>query len=44
VSDHRIGMTVHQLDQVMEGKLQPFVDALVTHFQAEKLKAETVGV
>ncbi len=38
VSDHRIGLTVHQLDQVMEGKLQPFVDALVTHYQAEKLK------
>ena len=42
VTDHRIGLTVHQLDQVMEGKLQPFVDALITHFQAEKLKAETV--
>ena len=40
VSDHRIGLTVHQLDQVMEGKLQPFVDALITHFQAEKLKGE----
>ncbi|PSH04872.1 MAG: peptide chain release factor 1 [Acidobacteria bacterium] len=43
VSDHRIGLTVHQLDQVMEGKLQPFVDALVTHFQAEKLKADTTN-
>jgi peptide chain release factor 1 len=43
VSDHRIGLTVHQLDQVMEGKLQPFVDALITHFQAEKLKADTVN-
>jgi peptide chain release factor 1 len=43
VSDHRIGLTVHQLDQVMEGKLQPFVDALITHFQAEKLKGETVN-
>jgi peptide chain release factor 1 len=42
VSDHRIGLTVHQLDQVMEGKLQPFVDALITHFQSEKLKGETV--
>ncbi len=40
VTDHRIGMTMHQLDQVMDGKLQPFVDALVTHFQAEKLKQE----
>jgi peptide chain release factor 1 len=43
VSDHRIGLTVHQLDQVMEGKLQPFVDALITHFQAEKLKGDTVN-
>ncbi len=43
VSDHRIGLTVHQLDQVMEGKLQPFVDALITHFQSEKLKADTVN-
>jgi peptide chain release factor 1 len=41
VTDHRIGLTLHQLDQVMEGKLQPFVDALVTHYQAEKLKAGT---
>jgi peptide chain release factor 1 len=40
VTDHRIGLTLHQLDQVMEGKLQPFVDALVTHYQAEKLKGE----
>jgi len=39
-SDHRIGLTVHQLNEVMEGKLQPFVDALVSHYQAEKLKAE----
>lgn len=38
VTDHRIGLTIHQLDQTMEGKLQPFIDALVTHYQAEKLK------
>ena len=43
VSDHRIGLTVHQLDQVMEGKLQPFVDALITHFQSEKLRADTIN-
>ena len=30
VTDHRIGFTLHQLDQVMEGKLEPFVDALTT--------------
>jgi peptide chain release factor 1 len=40
VTDHRIGLTVHQLDQVMEGKLQPFIDALITHFNAEKMKEQ----
>ena len=42
VSDHRIGLTVHQLDLVMEGALDEFINALTTHYQAEKLKAETV--
>ena len=42
VTDHRIGLTIHQLDSVMDGKLQPFVDALITHYQAEKLKHEAV--
>jgi peptide chain release factor 1 len=41
VTDHRIGLTIHQLTEVMDGKLQPIVDALVTHYQAEKLKGET---
>lgn len=40
VSDHRIGLTLHQLTDVMDGKLQPFVDALVSHYQAEKLKQD----
>ncbi len=40
LTDHRIGFTLHQLDQVMDGKLQPIIDALVTHFQAEKLKGD----
>ncbi len=42
VTDHRIGLTLHQLTEVMEGKLGPFVDALVTHFEAERLKQELV--
>jgi peptide chain release factor 1 len=42
VTDHRIGLTIHQLDSVIDGKLQPFVDALITHYQAEKLKQESV--
>jgi peptide chain release factor 1 len=40
VSDHRIGLTMHQLQEVMDGKLQPIVEALVTHYQAEKMKGE----
>ena len=40
LTDHRIGLTLHQLDQVMEGRLQPIVDALITHYQAEQLKAD----
>ena len=43
VSDHRIGLTIHQLDLVMEGNLDPFIDALVAHYQAEKLKTEAVA-
>lgn len=42
VTDHRIGMTVHQLDLVMEGQLDEFVAAMQTHYQTEKLKAEAV--
>jgi peptide chain release factor 1 len=44
LTDHRIGFTVHQLESVMDGKLQPLVDALITHYQAEKLKQETASV
>ncbi len=40
VTDHRIGLTLHQLTDVMDGKLQPIIDGLVTHFQAEKLKQQ----
>ena len=40
LTDHRIGLTLHQLTDVMDGKLQPVIDALITHFNAERLKAE----
>jgi len=42
VTDHRIGLTLHQLDGVMDGKLAPIVDGLVTHYEAERLKQELV--
>jgi len=40
VTDHRIGLTIHQLSDVMDGKLRPLIEALVTHYQAEKLKQQ----
>ena len=39
LTDHRIGLTLHQLDLIMEGRLQSIVDALTAHDQAEQLKA-----
>jgi peptide chain release factor 1 len=38
VSDHRIGLTLHRLEQVMEGAVDEIFDALSTHFQTEALK------
>ncbi|HTZ89213.1 MAG TPA: peptide chain release factor 1 [Alloacidobacterium sp.] len=43
LTDHRIGLTIHQLTDVMDGKLQPVIDALTSHFNAERLKAETAS-
>ena len=43
LTDHRIGLTLHQLDLVMEGRLQPIVDALISHYQAEQLKASSIA-
>jgi peptide chain release factor 1 len=43
VTDHRIGLTLHQLDFVMDGKLEPIVDALTTFYQTEKLKRQGEG-
>jgi peptide chain release factor 1 len=38
ITDHRIGLTLHQLDLTMEGRLQPVIDALTSYYQAEKLR------
>lgn len=43
VTDHRVGLTLHQLDRVMDGKLDEIVGALIAHYQAEKLKQVTVA-
>jgi peptide chain release factor 1 len=44
LTDHRIGLTIHQLAEIMEGKLQPVIDALIAHFTAERLKSEAEAV
>jgi len=41
ITDHRIGYTSHQLNLFMEGEIGDLIGALVTHYQAEKLKGET---
>lgn len=38
VTDHRIGLTLHKLDTILEGELDEIIDALVTTDQAERLK------
>lgn len=43
VTEHRIGLTLQKLDQIMEGKLDEIVDALTMHEQTEKLKELNTG-
>ena len=38
VTDHRIGLTLHKLEQILAGELDEVIEALVTNDQAEKLK------
>ena len=40
VTDHRIGFTLMQLDRVMEGDLEPIIEALITEDQKRKLQVE----
>jgi len=40
VTDHRIGLTLHQLDLVMEGRLDQIIDALITFYRTKKLGEE----
>jgi peptide chain release factor 1 len=37
VTDHRVNLTLHQLDQVLDGAIDPLIDALATREQAEAL-------
>ena len=40
VTDHRIGMTLYKLDEILEGNIQELIEALTVHFQAETLKSQ----
>jgi len=40
VTDHRIGLTLHQLDQILLGELDQIIEELITTDQAERLKQE----
>jgi len=45
VTDHRINLTLHRLDVILDGGLEEIIDGLATHFEAEKLKdAESTPV
>ena len=41
LTDHRIGLTIHSLSEVMNGKLSDVIDPIVAHFQAEALKQQS---
>jgi peptide chain release factor 1 len=43
LTDHRIGLTLYQLDDVMEGKIDEIINGLQAHYQMEALKAEGYG-
>ena len=43
ITDHRAGIKLHQLEQIMAGKLDPLAEALAAHFQAERLNQELVS-
>ena len=38
VSDHRINLTLYKIDSIMNGEIDEIIDALITHFQSERLK------
>jgi peptide chain release factor 1 len=40
VSDHRIGLTINRLDYIIDGEVDEILNALTSHFQAERLKKE----
>ncbi len=44
VTDHRIGLTLYKLEQILNGDLDEVVDSLITYFRTEALKSENEGL
>jgi peptide chain release factor 1 len=40
LTDHRIGLTLYQLELIMDGRLEQVVDALIAYYQSEKMKQQ----
>jgi peptide chain release factor 1 len=40
VTDHRVNVTIHRLPAILEGDLDPLIEPIAAHFQAEQLKEE----
>ncbi len=40
LTDHRIGLTLHQLDQVMEGRIEQIIDSLTSFYQAQMMREQ----
>lgn len=38
VTDHRIGLTIYKLENILDGEIDEIIDAMTTHEQAEKMK------
>jgi len=43
VTDHRVGLTLYSLENILGGDIQEFIDALTAYFQAESLKQQSTG-
>ena len=38
MTDHRIGLTLYNLQSILDGEIQPIIDALTNYYQTEALK------
>jgi peptide chain release factor 1 len=40
VTDHRIGLSLHSLDAIINGDLDPLIEPIISHYQSEALQGE----